>query len=73
MRTHDQVLSSLSHHVPDEVGQQTIGALRERAKAFAGAIESYVPPGRSKALAQTKLEECLMWAIKGIVLPKEDR
>ncbi len=32
----------------------------------ARGIRDYVPPGREQALALTKLEEAMMWAIAGI-------
>lgn len=37
-------------------------ALREAAKTFAAAIEAYCHDGREKALAETNLEQSLMWA-----------
>jgi hypothetical protein len=42
--------------------------LRSVAKAYGFALLATVPEGRERALAVTKLEESLMWGIKGIVL-----
>ena len=41
--------------------------LRATTKELAYCIELLVPDGRDKSLAMTKLEECLQWAILGIV------
>lgn len=75
---------SLSHQAPkldtasgeDQVAR--IEALRAAAKVFGLAIEEKVGArleatgvakgSREKSLAITKLEEALMWAVKGIVL-----
>lgn len=63
-----KVERSLSHQAPaaEQVGR--ISLLRDAAKLFAVAIESNSSPSREQALAVTKLEESLMWAIKGVVL-----
>lgn len=39
-----------------------ISEINECAKSLAAMIESACPDGREKALAYTKLEECVMWA-----------
>lgn len=62
------LIRNLSHHKPDENDQKNIENLRNAFKDFAYIIDR-VPDGRAKSLAQTKLEECLMWAVKGIVVP----
>lgn len=74
---------SLSHHAPKPVSDQVarIEALRAAAKVFAAAVEDNVgevipgasmaifrKPTREKSLAITKIEEALMWAVKGVVL-----
>jgi hypothetical protein len=46
-------------------------AIREPAKELATAINSLVPEGREKSTAISKLEEVVMWAIKGIALNQE--
>lgn len=41
--------------------------IRAKAKELAIIINEEVPEGREKALAITKLEECVMWVNAGIV------
>lgn len=38
----------------------------EQAAAVFSEFISDIPPGRERSLAQTKLEECVMWAVKGV-------
>lgn len=64
-----QFISNLNHHKPDEDDQKNIKDLRNACKDFACMVSDRVPDGRAKSLAQTKLEECLMWAVKGLVVP----
>lgn len=43
--------------------------LMENVRAHAELLEDLIeqaPNGREKSLAFTKLEECVMWAVKGI-------
>lgn len=63
-----KVEKSLSHQAPKADAIPRIEALRVAAKVFAEAIEANTKMSREQALAITKLEECLMWAIKGVVL-----
>lgn len=58
---------SLSHRAPDGHQLVRITDIRRGAKQFAKFIDAHVPGGREKELATVKLEECLMWAIKGII------
>lgn len=55
-----------THHKPKEKDAYKIVAIREDAKYFADMINSFVPEGREKSLAITKLEEVVMWANAGI-------
>ena len=48
----------------DEV--QSMAEVKEAAKTLEDLINATVPPGRHCSLAQTKLEEAVMWAVKGI-------
>jgi hypothetical protein len=59
---------SLSHQTPDEVGVARIEKLRAAAKILGAEIEQTSVPTRERSLAITKLEEALMWAVKGVVL-----
>lgn len=67
----ERVRRSLMHHAPDNAGVGSITKLRQAAMAFADVLEEQTPEGREKRIAETKLEETLMWAVKGVVLPKE--
>lgn len=54
---------------------KTIGRmehLRSVAKSFGFALLATVPEGRERSLAITKLEESVMWAMKGIALNQGD-
>jgi len=42
---------------------------RIKSKAADLAVELFPNDGREKAIAMTKLEECVMWAIKGVTAP----
>lgn len=46
--------------------QLALGAVKSTAEGFEVALKSFVHPGRELSLALTKLEECVMWAVKGI-------
>lgn len=65
----EQMITNLEYHECDEHQEMTCAALRIATIAYAEVIARYVPEGRAKSLAHTKLEECLMWAIKGVVAP----
>ena len=57
------------NHKPDGDAVLKIEALRRAAINYETLILDTVPEGRERSLAVTKLEECRMWAIKGVVLP----
>lgn len=59
---------NLTHHRVSQVGVNDIEMLREKAKRLGVAIEHRCPIGRERALAITKLEEAIMWAVKAIAL-----
>ncbi len=40
--------------------------LKDIGAAFLNAINLHVPPGREASLAKTKVEEAVMWAVKGL-------
>ena len=44
--------------------QQTIARIKD--KAFQLAVEFNPTDTREKSIALTKLEECVMWAVKGV-------
>lgn len=49
----------------DTVQTWTRDELSEAACAFAHRINESVPDGRYKSLAQTAVEEALLWALRG--------
>lgn len=56
------------NHKPSAETLPHIENLRIAADSFHQLIEASVPNSRERSLAFTKLEECLMWAVKGVVL-----
>lgn len=48
------------------------GIIRSIASDLLRSIEGKCPPSRERSLAVTKLEECVMWAVKSIALGGED-
>lgn len=54
-------------HTLDAVQQQQSTDIREVASILDDLLDM-VPMNREIALAKTKLEECVMWANKGIAL-----
>jgi hypothetical protein len=56
------------NHKPDAEGIATCEDIRRVVIRLDELITAAVPKGREQSLALTKLEECRMWAIKGVVL-----
>ena len=71
MRDVDHVQASMTHHTPSPEDGEKIGMLRGDFQYVARAINQFVPDGRAKSIAYTKLEEALMWATKGIAIPDQ--
>lgn len=63
----------IEYHKPSPYGVMKIAAVREAVFACGEALLSEVPEssGRERALALTKLEEAMMWAIAGIARDPE--
>ena len=57
-----EINKRFDHHAPDEVKIQKHQIVRLAAKEVAQDFYDFLPEGREKALALTKLEEALMWA-----------
>lgn len=57
-------------HKPSSLEVLACERMRAEAALFLDAIDAYVHPGRCHSIARTKVEEALMWAIKGIVVPE---
>ena len=62
----DRIENNFTYHAPKEGQPEKYQAIREKAKELAYLIEGLVPDSREKSLANTKLEECVMWANAGI-------
>lgn len=56
----------LTNHTPSEEAQEDMEQLRRGFKSAALRIIRFVPDGREKSLALTKVEEATMWAMAGI-------
>lgn len=54
------------YHKPDDAKAVLHQDIRDGSKALAQDIDAFVPDGREKALALTKLEEAMFWANAGI-------
>lgn len=46
--------------------KENVKIIKDEADALYNGIENTVTDPRMKACAKTKLEECVMWAVKGI-------
>lgn len=68
----NQLMESLSHHSPSNEQVIRINRLRQAAVEFGTILEDSTPKGRHLSLATTKLEEALMWAVKGVILTEDD-
>ena len=51
-----------TYHAPKPGQQERYETIREIARGFAGFIGEHCPDSRERAMALTKLEECVMWA-----------
>lgn len=62
----ERLNNSFTYHAPKETQPERYVLLRNLAKELAIELLKNVPDGRERSLAITKLEECIMWANKGI-------
>lgn len=62
----DKIENAFTYHEPKPGQPEKYQAVRTMAKELAYLIDELVPDSREKSLAQTKLEECVMWANAGI-------
>lgn len=69
----ERVLDSLTNQSPIDPGiVEHIENVRNYAKDLAAQIARSCPQSRERSLAFTKLEETVMWAVKGIILHQEE-
>lgn len=58
--------NAFTYHAPKPGQPEKYQAIREKAKELAYLIDELVPDSREKSLAQTNLEQAVMWANAGI-------
>lgn len=51
-----------TYHAPKENQQERYEKIRAKARELAELVEENCPDSREKSLANTKLEEAVMWA-----------
>lgn len=64
------IRDSLTNQTMGEGQTTSIEMIRERAVEFGEVIVDICKDSREKSIAITKLEECVMWAVKSIVFEK---
>lgn len=62
----ERIENAYTYHAPKDGQPEKYQAIREKAKELAYLIDELVPDGREKSLAQTNLEQAVMWANAGI-------
>jgi hypothetical protein len=54
------------YRVLSDAEKKNMVAIKDLGIEFLAAIEVCVPQGREASLAKTKVEEAVMWAVKGL-------
>jgi hypothetical protein len=54
------------YRVLSEHEKRIMVLLKDQGAAFEALVNSSVPKGREASLAKTKIEEAVMWAVKGL-------
>lgn len=67
-----EIMQRFTYHAPKGDQPARYEKMREQARELAFVINDLVPECREKALAITKLEECVMWANAGIARHRTD-
>ena len=62
----EQIEKAFTYYAPKGNQAERYTCIRDTGKQFANLINELCPDSREKALAITKLEECIMWANAGI-------
>ena len=70
MADRQELENRFTYHPPNESKVELYEALRQDGHEFAKLVDQFVPDGREKALALTKIEEAVMWANAGIARSK---
>lgn len=66
-----ELMHQHAHRVPDDDTQKRLRAIRQRTLDLSLFLNDALPNSREKALAQTKLDECRMWACNAATLSGE--
>ncbi len=64
----EQLQASLTNQSPDASQVERIEDIRTVALGIGALILEVTPQGRAQSLALTHLEDCVMWAVKAVVL-----
>ena len=62
----NKIENAFTYHAPKPGQPEMYQSIREKAKELAYLIDELVPDSREKSLAQTNLEQTVMWANAGI-------
>ena len=62
-----EIENNFTYHAPKEDMIQKFQILRNKAKEFGLLINELVPAGREQSLAQTKLQEVVMWLMQELL------
>lgn len=65
--------NNFSYHKPNDKQVELYDKLRMDGREMAYLIDCRCPDSREKALALTKLEECIMWANASIARNKQEQ
>ena len=61
-----KVERTFTFNPPDEEQAERFASIRAMAKDMGLMLDALCPSGREKSISITKLEECVMWALKAI-------
>lgn len=61
-QVNEQIKNNYMYHAPKESQAEKYDQLRSKAKELAYLIDELCPNSREKALANTNLEQSIMWA-----------
>ena len=63
-----EVKDSMENHTPNDEQIQIIENLRNAYKEVRTILKEQTLDGREQSIALTRLEDSLMWAVKGVIL-----
>jgi hypothetical protein len=59
-------MPTFDYRVLTDHEKQAVQSIKDRGLEMLATIEACVPVGREASLAKTKVEEAVMWAVKGV-------